>query len=171
MIPAYAKPGDFVLAHMSGDVATWIRIGQILNGSGFSDYEHAFVYIGHGNIVEAGGNGAVLTPYHYGTNVLWSSGIIPLTDVQREAVVTAATGYTGVGYSYADYFALAAHRLHIPAPDLKSYIATSKHMICSQLVDQAYEDAGVHLFKDGRWPGYVTPGDLWQLLQLPDRRR
>jgi hypothetical protein len=33
-------------------------------------------------------------------------------------------------------------------------------MICSQLVDEAYLRAGVHLFDDGRDPGDVTPGDL-----------
>ncbi len=37
-------------------------------------------------------------------------------------------------------------------------------MICSQLVDQSYQDAGVHLFSDGRWSGYVTPGALFERL-------
>jgi hypothetical protein len=27
-----------------------------------------------------------------------------------------------------------------------------------------YQDAGVHLFDDGRWPGYVTPKSLANLL-------
>lgn len=170
MIPANAKPGDFVLAQMSGDVASLIRVGQFLNGNGFGDYEHAFVYVGNGQIVEAEPSGAKLTGYHYGANVLWSSGLIPLDSGERFAIVRAAVGYVGVGYSYADYFALAAHRLHIPAPDLKRYVSSSKHMICSQLVDQVYQDAGVHLFKDNRWPGYVTPGDLWQLLMNKSKR-
>lgn len=165
MIPANAKPGDFVLAQMSGNVASLIRAGQFLNGNGFGDYEHAFIYAGDGKIVEAEPSGAKLAGYHYGPNVLWSSRYISLTDTQRALIVRAAIGYTGVPYSYADYFALAAHRLHIPAPHLRSYVASSKHMICSQLVDQAYQDADVHLFSDNRWPGYVTPGDLWQLLQ------
>jgi hypothetical protein len=38
-------------------------------------------------------------------------------------------------------------------------------MICSQLVDQCYQDAGVHLFADGRWPGDVTPADLYRLIR------
>jgi hypothetical protein len=69
-----------------------------------------------------------------------------------------------VGYSYLDYVALAFHSLHIPFPGLKNYIASTRHMTCSQLVDQAEKDAGVQLFKDGRWPGYVMPSDLGRLL-------
>ncbi len=44
------------------------------------------------------------------------------------------------------------------------YVASSKHMICSQLVDFVYMQSGIHLFNDGRWPGYVTPADLASLL-------
>jgi hypothetical protein len=47
---------------------------------------------------------------------------------------------------------------------LKSYVANSRHMICSQLVDQVYFAAGVHLFDDGRIDGDVTPADLVNLL-------
>ena len=36
--------------------------------------------------------------------------------------------------------------------------------VCSQLVDQAYLDAGIHLFDDGRLPGLVAPEDLADLL-------
>jgi hypothetical protein len=95
---------------------------------------------------------------------LWSSGKIKLTDDQRRAIVAQALACKGIPYSAADYFALAAHRLHIPAPQLKDYISTSQHMICSQLVDWCYLNSGVHLFSDGRWVGYVTPADLAGLI-------
>ena len=160
-------PGDFGVVKMGGDAARWIRIGQWLNGDGFADYEHAFVYTGGGGIVEAEPGGARTTDASkYGGGVLWSTGIIPLTDAQRRAVVKAARGYIGTPYSAADYFALAAKRLRLGplVPGLRAYVASSGHMICSQLADQCYADAGVHLFTDGRWPGYVTPGALYQLL-------
>jgi len=165
------QPGDFGLVKMGGETGRLIRLGQWLNGDGFADYEHAFVYAGdagvgnisHG-IVEAEPGGARLLPLHYG-DVLWSSGLIPLTAVQRRTIVQSAKRYVGTPYSFADYLALAAHRLHIPAPGLRAYVASSGHQICSQLVDQCYADAGVHLFSDGRWAGFVTPGDLYQLLQ------
>jgi cell wall-associated NlpC family hydrolase len=167
-LPSNVKPGDYGLSHSESTAGRWIRIGQILNGSGFADYEHAFVYVGDGKIVEATGNGAVLVPYHYAPkDVYWSSDKIPLTDEQRTKIVNAAKSYVGVPYSPEDYFALALRRFHIPAPHLRQYISDTRHMICSQLVDKCYEDAGVHLFNDGRWNGYVTPGDLWQILQRP----
>jgi len=166
------KPGDFGLVHMGGDAGKLIRLGQWLNGSGFADYEHAFVYVGkdfagRDLIVEAEPSGAHRTALHY-SDILWSSGIINPTTDQRTDIVHAALSYVGVGYSWVDYFSLAARRLHIPAPHLKAYVASSGHMICSQLVARCYSDAGCPLYD--RWTGYVTPGDLCQLLALADRR-
>jgi cell wall-associated NlpC family hydrolase len=179
MIPANAKPGDFFLVSFDGknpnitDPNKWlshgglIRLGQWANGDGFDQYEHAAIYLGNNQIVEASNSGTILTSYHYTRNdTMWSSGLISLSDPQRAAVVKAAHGYVGTPYSWPDYAALAAHTLHLlPATKaLKDYVASTKHMICSQLVDQCFEDAGWHLFNDKRWPGYVTPGSLYHLL-------
>ena len=166
--PSSRLPGDFAVVRMDGGVGRLIRIGQWLNGDGFADYEHAFVYLGGGQLVEAQPGGAELRPLsvYDGRPALWSTGRYALTDTQRAAIVAAARGYIGVPYSAADYVALAAHRFHLPVgPLIKGYVASSRHMICSQLVDQCYLDAGVHLFSDGRWPGYVTPADLAGLLR------
>jgi cell wall-associated NlpC family hydrolase len=166
-----AQPGDFGVVHMGGDAGKWIHIGQIASGilagdDEFKDYEHAFVYVGGGQIVEAEPGGARLTQVHY-SNILWSTDRIPLDLVQRRRIVEAAHGYVGTPYSAADYFAIAAKRLGlgVAVPSLRAYVASSKHMICSQLVDQCYQDAGVHLFEDGRWPGYVTPAALAGILK------
>jgi hypothetical protein len=158
-------PGDFGVVHMGGDSGKWIHYGQILNGDGFADYEHAFVLTGIGQIVEAEPGGAKLASVHYRT-VLWSTGKIPLTGEQRSIIQTTADKLIGTPYSAADYFALAARRLKlgILVPGLRAYVASSHHMICSQLVDYCYQQAGVQLFDDGRWPGYVTPGALAELL-------
>lgn len=160
------RPGDFRLVEMGGDVGRLIRVLQWLNGDGFADYEHAAVYLGDGEFVEASPHGARVATYGlFDGHVFWSSGIIPLTDTQRADIAAAARSYVGVGYGWLDYLALVAHRFGVNVPGLRGYIADSGHMICSQLVDQCYVDAGVHLFADGRWPGYVTPGDLYQLLR------
>jgi hypothetical protein len=163
-------PGDFVLVTQRSDVGKLIRVGQWLNGDGFADYEHAAIYVGNGMLAEEGPKtGARIAPVtEYPADwLLWSSGIIPLTAEQRTAITVAAYQYVrkGTGYSFLDYLALASHRLHIPAPGLRAYVASSGHMICSQYVDQCYLNAGVHLFSDGRWQGYVTPGSLRQLLR------
>jgi hypothetical protein len=91
---------------------------------------------------------------------LWSSGVITLTGQQRNDIVGAAMKLQGIPYSFLDYAALAAHHLSLGDPALKRYISSTRHLICSQLVDEVYNEAGIQLFNDGRWPGYVTPADL-----------
>lgn len=118
-----------------------------------------------GLLIEAQPGGAVIRSLadYAGRDVLYVSPP-DLTGAQRQAICAAGMRYLGVGYSAVDYFALAAHRFHLPIPGLRRYVASSRRMICSQLVDQAYQDAGVHLFRDGRWPGFCTPADLAALL-------
>jgi cell wall-associated NlpC family hydrolase len=109
-----------------------------------------------------GADYARLTPH---ARTLWSTGKIPLTDGQRDRIVQAAIGYIGTPYSFLDYLALALHHWHIPIPQLKAYVKSTGHMICSQYVDRCYQDAGIQLFKDPpRWNGYVTPSDLAKLI-------
>ena len=158
------QPGDFAAVRTTGDVGALIRVGEFLNGDGFGDFEHAMVYVGDGQIVEAEPGGARIRPRGIESGDLWSTGLWNLSGATRGKIVAAARSYIGTPYGWIDYAALAAHRLHIPAPGLRGFIASSKSMICSQLVDAAYEGAGVHLFSDGRWPGYVTPGALANLI-------
>jgi hypothetical protein len=175
------RPGDIGLASIPGYVGGLIRVGQWLNGDGYSRYEHAFVVVGPGTapgsttnpkMVEAMPRGALLSPvskYDPGTVVY-----LRCPEQYRDAVAAAAREMIGVKYSVADYLALALHRAHIPTPLLKRYITNSKHLICSQLADLAADLGGWHLYDDGRWPGDVTPGDLWKLWMIqeaiPDQR-
>lgn len=155
-------PGDFQLAPTGGVGGLGIRIGQWLNGDGFEDFEHARVYVGEGWFVQAEPNGAQLAKCDM-TNGVWSTGLIPMTDIQRTAIVHWANIYIGTPYGFLDYAVLAAHRLRLPFPGLAHFMASDKTMICSQLVAQCYLNAGINLFP-GDWPGDVTPGDLYQLL-------
>lgn len=183
-IPANVKPGDFYLVSFDGknpnisDPNKWlknggaIRLGQWLNGDGFGQYEHAGIYVGSGKVIEASNNGTVLTDWHYDNNdVRWSSGIIDLTDAQRTHIVNAAHGYIGTPYSWPDYAAIAAKRLHIKPLDkaLAGYVESTKSMICSQLVARCYLDGGAPLYD--YWSGYVTPGDLNNLLDEKSKHK
>lgn len=161
------KPGDIGLVQVKNLRLRWfIRLGQWLVGDGFADYEHAFVctavFEEYAEVIQAEPNGADASWYEL-DKVRWSN--FDLTDEQRTDIVYAAEDYIGTPYSFLDYLAIFAHHLRIPIPHLQRYIASTGHMICSQLVDQCYQDAGVHLFNDHRWPGYVTPGDLYQLVE------
>lgn len=160
------QPGDIGLVTIKGDVGTLIRIGQWLNGDGFSNYEHAFVLVDDNMIVEGEPGGARHVPLHY-ENVLW----LHCPDQYRRGVVEAAMRHIGRLYSCLDYFALAALRLHIPSEELREYVRSTEHEICSQLADAAAGEGGWHIFNDGRLPQDVTPGDLWQvsLSMVPSR--
>lgn len=168
------QPGDWAVCNVGGPGGKLIELGQYLNGDGFVPWAHAFVYIGDGKILQAEPGGSVIVPYTEHGAELWSSGVIPLTAAQRAQVPVLARQLTGIPYSWLDYFALAAHRLHTPdlavwpgphhPVTLKTFIADSGHEICSQLVDTFMLRLGIHLFKDGRWPGYVDPAALARLL-------
>jgi hypothetical protein len=167
------QPGDIGLTVITG-WGRFIRLGQWLNGDGFADYEHAFVVSESSSkfqdkmIVEAMPGGAQhVRNWHDPEHTVY----LRCPDRYREAVAASARGFVGVPYSVADYFALAAHRLHIPAPHLKKFVRSSGHMICSQLADTAAAEGGWHLFEDGRWPGDVTPGDLYRLYQAQRAQR
>jgi hypothetical protein len=155
--------GDFGVTAVPGDAGRWIRIGQWLNGDGYYDYEHAFVVVDDHRCVEARPSGAGYRELSAYPNAAYYT----CPEDKREAVASAAIGLIGTPYSWEDYYALAAVRLHLDliARPLRKYVADSGHMICSQLVDEAYARAGVQLFNDGRLPGDVTPGDLYGLIR------
>ena len=152
------NPGDIGLVKMEGPGGHTIRVLQFLNGDGFKDFQHAFVYVGNGKIVEAMPGGARLADLsHYdGYKILW----LRCPTKYGADVAQAAISMIGVPYSWADYGAIALHRFKIPTPHLRHYIETSRHQICSQLANRATMIGGWHIFQDDRWPGDVVPGDL-----------
>ena len=168
--------GDFCCVPISGNVGKLISIGEWLDGSGFTDYDHAEIFVGMANVHEAPygytfgayPGGASLVPLPCPPEALpgalWSTGHFGLDAAISYEIVQECLKLKGVPYSALDYFALVAHRLHMPGKALKNYIASTDHMICSQLVDYVYMLCGIHLFTDGRWPGYVTPADLAKLI-------
>lgn len=159
-----ALPGDFGLVSIKGGVGFLIRIGQWLNGDGFRNYEHAFVYVGDGKIVEAEPGGARISDLaeYDGRAILWSTGLIPLTDEQRSLIVQSALAQEGTPYSFLDYLAIALYRLGIKHPGVAKRVEDSKHLICSQLVALDYEHAGIPVTD---FPPYlVTPGKLTNYL-------
>lgn len=154
--------GSIGLVPMQGTVGKLIRLGQWLNGDGFANYQHAFVYVGNGEIIEAMPGGALLSPLdkYDPDSIAW----LQCPTEFGAAVALAARRLEDVPYSFADYFAIAAHRFHLPLPLLEVYVSSTKHMICSQLADHAAAEGGWHLFADGRWEGFVTPLDIYELI-------
>jgi uncharacterized protein YycO len=170
-------PGDWAIVNkVPGPAGGLIRRLQILSGGGAraARWVHAIYLVADGVIVEAEPGGARRVPFHYAPGeVWWSTGIIVKSDQARAASIAAAEGFAaanggkGIGYSFLDYAAIAAHDWHIPAPGLRAYIESSGHQICSQLCDSAELAGGTHLFSDGRWPGFCRPADLALLTGAP----
>ena len=125
-----------------------------------SEVNHAFVYVGNDNIVEGNPNGANLAGVEKYPNAIWLD--FGLTDTKRASVAAHARDCIGVKYNWLDDAAIGVAKLlgrktpHFIALRLSD----RSHLQCSQLADQCYRDAGVHLFKDGRETGEVAPGDL-----------
>lgn len=149
---------------------------------------HAGIYVGDGKIVEAEPGGARLSPV---TNVLrnayWSvnglqmrridgtmTPIEPLSEIERSTLVDEACKLLGIPYGFLDIAAIAVAQRRVggfvnPAKSLHDQpwwvrrIESQHTLICSQLVDLAYHNAGIHLFEDNRIPGLVSPNDLFGL--------
>lgn len=170
------KPGLIGLVPVPGELGKLVHIAQWLNGRPLRQWlapelyprlEHAFLCIGEGQLVESEITGARIRPVseYQPDEIYWCHGIYGmLRPGEDEAVAAAARKLEGTPYSVVDYAALLLRRARIPAPRLRAYIAASHHLICSQLCDTAHALAGRPLF-EGRWPGYVTPYDLYELDQ------
>lgn len=171
--------GDFCCVPIAGGLGRAIRVGEWANGDGFSDYEHVEIYVGqpdtaapYGYTFSAYPGGArtvaLSCPPEELPGALWSTGHVYLTTRQRVLVLEWCLKLKGTPYSFLDYDALAAHRLHLPVPGLRTYIAASGHQICSQITDYIYMKAGVHFFH-GIWQGYVVPAMLSNLILTEGR--
>ena len=161
------QPGDFAVVSAGGPAGLAVRWAErlILEAGPYAAYQHAFIYLGEGVIIQAEPKGATYGQLTAHASTLWSTGKFALDDVQRDAICDAARGYVGTPYSALDYVAIALHHWRIPVPGLKTFIKATGHMICSQLCDRVYQDAGVQIFNDHRWNGYVTPAALAKRLE------
>jgi hypothetical protein len=173
---AVPQPGDFCCKPMAGAGGAGISIGQWLDGGGLEFYDHAEVYVGGSD--NKGPFGYTVSAYPNGIGrralpcepaklpgSIWSSGLLVLTQAQREGVVAWSLAHQDIRYSFLDYGALALHRLGVKDPALQRYIRSTGHMQCAYYTDTAYSVNDVHLFTDGRWEGYVAPWMLARALQ------
>jgi len=180
--PELPKPGSFGLSRIGGLTGKLIAAGQAFSGDG-SRWTHAFVVLDDETVIEAMPGGARIRPlaeYLAHEEIFFSDRPIQTwmarrdprliemyghnagthEQLIRDVVVLNARRLNGTGYGYLQYLALGLVAVGVEPRWLRRYIASKGRMICSQLVDEVYRRAGVHLFNDGRLPQDVTPGDL-----------
>lgn len=163
--------GDFGLVPTYGNWRDKLA-GALIRYGTDAPVNHAFIYIGDGQIMEAAPGGArVNSADAYGDVVTWSTGHFDLTYGQRDAIVAAAEKMADTPYGWADIVAITLAQRRAGAlisatnpPWWVRRMTEGRTAICSQLVDDCYNDAGVHLFTDHRPAGMVSPGDLYRLL-------
>ena len=116
-------------------------------------------------VVQAMPDGAECIPLEDASPVvMWSTGLIELTDTQRMYIRFEALNLVGTPYSFLDYLSIALERFGVRTKLIREFVAATGHLICSQLVCLAYERAGIELFPN-TFPGDITPGDLYHLLK------
>jgi len=165
-------PGTIGLSKISGFVGFIIGFAQMLCGEP-SPFTHAFLVLDDDTVLKAMPSGARVRPLPDRLSwvpVGWSW-TVELTEQQRARVVLEARTLVGVPYSFLDYLSVLLLHLGWRRNLVLRRVQSSKHMICSQLVDEVYSRAGVPLFDDGRFSGDVMPGALANALLHPRWRR
>lgn len=163
------RQGDIGLSTIGGRTGALVNIGQaVIRDS--SRFTHAFVHVGNDEVVEAMPGGALLSPASKYPDAFYFSPKM-LTEYQRDKLGFYGRKLVGTPYSFLDYLSLSLAHYKLRPKWLKNYVHSTKHMICSQLVDEIYFLTNVHLFNDGRIPGDVTPGDLMYLALTDEGRQ
>jgi len=133
------RPGSYGLTDggsISGDLirhATGARAG------------HAFVYIGHGQVVEAAPPAVRIAPAASHAGAIWNVRC-PLTAAQRARICARALALVGRAYDYPAYtgFALRVLKLRDDT-ELDPVFKADHWQVCSALVADCYAYAGVRL--------------------------
>lgn len=159
MINYEPRIGDFGVVRSNGIFARLIQFGTL------SRWNHAFVYIGDGYIVEATPKGVIKSKVSKYTNVAWNKHE-SLNHEERQQIVMFALKAVGQPYNFIviGNIALRILGLKLLAKTKLMYhwAQATKGYICSELVAEAYESIGENLCdKD---PDLVTPGDLAERL-------
>jgi uncharacterized protein YycO len=153
--------GDYLVVKTNGIAAKLIRLGTL------SRWNHAAIVVSVDGdvplIVEARPTGVALKPINQYTSVAFNQHE-ELTPKQRQDIVEHANKQVGKPYGFLDILIIALRILGLRLPPVKLWTRIAKHQgyICSELVAECYQKAGMALSdKDAC---LVTPGDLAERL-------
>ena len=145
--------GDYGVVRSNGWAARLIQIGTV------SRWNHAFIYIGNDEIVEANPRGVAISPVSKYKEIAWNQHE-DLTDNQRKIIVNKAKSFVGSPYGFGAILVIALKILGLRfIPKILSNVAENeKSVICSQLVAWSYSVAKKKV--SDKPHAFTTPGDL-----------
>jgi len=156
MINYKPRIGDYGVVRSSGFFAKLIRIGTT------SRWNHAFIYAGEGKIIEANPGGVTVSPVDKHTKIAWNRHE-RLTNAERMQILAHAEKAIGKPYNFYIIFILTLRALGVKIlpKSVIRWFAKNEGYICSELVAECYEKAGVSI---GIEPDLCNPGDLAERL-------
>ena len=148
--------GDYGVVKTGGFFGKLIRLGTV------SRWNHTFIYVGNGFIVEANPTGVALSPLSKYPEVAWNKHEV-LTSKQRDGIVSTALRAVGQPYNFGIITMLALRALGVKIFPTKfiNYLASHNGYICSELVAECYAQVGVPVCET---PDLCNPGDLAERL-------
>lgn len=151
------KRGDYGVVKTTGWIGFLIRLATM------SRWNHTFIYLGAGMIVEANPRGVEVSPASKYPQIAWNRHE-DLTPEQRKKIVSHAHLLVGQRYSFSTIALLVLRIIGVKtlATKLLEKLAKKDGYICSELVAECYTKAGVNLFKKEDY--LVVPGDLAERL-------
>lgn len=152
------RPGDYGVVKTSGWIGFLIRVGTMAR------WNHTFIYIGDGKIIEANPTGVEIKPVTEYPLIAWNQHEV-LTEKQRNRIVEEAQKLVGRPYGFLDIANLILRILGLKIlanTSLLTKMAERYGVICSELVALSYQAASITLVD--KPANIVTPGDLAERL-------
>ena len=136
-------------------------VGRCIEWATYSHTHHVVVAVSETVCISAEPGGARYRPISDYPALVWSR--FGLTEDQRDLIRDAAAEYEGRPYNYGIYGPLLWQRLtgRKVTGWVAEWLSRRPNENCSQLSDDIYNAAGIHLFED--IPEIVTPGDFERL--------
>jgi len=152
------RMGDYGVVRTGGFFGKLIRLGTV------SRWNHAFIYVGDGKIVEANPTGVAISNLSNYSPVAWNQHE-NLTDEQRKNICSFALSAIGKPYNFLVIFILVLRILGfklLANTRLLYKLSQGDGYICSELVAEAYTKSNVPLI--AKSDDQITPGDLAERL-------
>jgi uncharacterized protein YycO len=144
-----------------GIVKTGGYVGAIIRIETESRFNHAFIYVGNGKIVEATPKGIIISDVSKYPDIIWNEREV-LTQEQREGIAKDALALVGKPYSFITIAIIQIRILglkNFSNSALMKKLSQKEGYLCSEMCAEIYVNRGKEIY--GNKPDYlVVPGDI-----------